>query len=130
MMVDSEYNITGYVDVGTASSAYANFFRIIDWGFASMLPIQLAARLPCFLQLQQPILQSSLILQEDRNVYLASLRSHVSEVASWMVLVQSSEDVDFRHCFLESILSKGMHYMLARLGWQLLSCTQNGGQID
>lgn len=49
---------------------------------------------------------------------------YVSEEASWIVLVQSSEDVHFRHYFLESIISKGIHLMLARLGWQLISYTQ------
>ncbi len=31
----------------------------------------------------------------------------------------SSDDVDFRHCFLESIISKSMHRSLAVLGWKL-----------
>lgn len=59
------------------------------------------------------------ILQEDRKVYIASLTSQSSQVASWMLLIYGSDDVDFRHCFLESIISKGMHRSLAGLGWKL-----------
>lgn len=36
-----------------------------------------------------------------------------------MLLMHSSQDVDFRHCLLESMISKGMHLLLARLGWNL-----------
>lgn len=36
-----------------------------------------------------------------------------------MIQVLSSENVDFQHCFLESIISKGMHRRLARNGWRL-----------
>jgi hypothetical protein len=58
-------------------------------------------------------------LQDDRKAYVASLTSQSSQVASWMLLIYSSNDVDFRHCFLESIISKGMHRSLAALGWEL-----------
>lgn len=97
----------------------ANFESIIDWGFASVFPIQLAGRLPRFLQLQELLLPPSSALLEDRNIYVSSLRPRSSEVVSWILLIQSSEGVDFRHCFLESILSKGMHHSLASLGWKL-----------
>jgi hypothetical protein len=36
-----------------------------------------------------------------------------------MSLIYSSQDVDFRHCVLESMISKGMHLSLARLRWRL-----------
>lgn len=36
-----------------------------------------------------------------------------------MALIYTSDDVDFRHCFLESIVSKGMHHELAQLRWKL-----------
>ncbi|KAF2869187.1 hypothetical protein BDV95DRAFT_641971 [Massariosphaeria phaeospora] len=92
---------------------------IIDWGFASKVPIQLAGRLPRFLQLSELVLPPSLTLQEDRKAYIASLTSYPSQAASWMLLIQLSEDVDFRHCVLESMISKGMHLSLARLRWNL-----------
>jgi hypothetical protein len=38
-----------------------------------------------------------------------------------MIQVLSSENVDFQHCFLESVISKGMHRRLARNGWRLSS---------
>ncbi|CAI6336757.1 unnamed protein product [Periconia digitata] len=103
IIVDPEYNITG----------------IIDWGFASKVPIQLAGRLPRFLQLSELVLPPSPTLREDRKAYIASLKSNSSQVAFWMSLIHSSEDVDFRHCVLESMISKGMHLSLARLGWTL-----------
>ncbi|KAH8727369.1 hypothetical protein GQ44DRAFT_582229, partial [Phaeosphaeriaceae sp. PMI808] len=103
IIVDSEYNVTG----------------IIDWGFASKVPVQLAGRLPRFLQLSELALPPSLTLQQDRKAYIASLTSHSSQAASWMLLLYSSEDVDFRHCFLESMISKGMHRSLASLRWNL-----------
>ncbi|KAF2274411.1 uncharacterized protein EI97DRAFT_128266 [Westerdykella ornata] len=106
IIVDSEYNITG----------------IIDWGFASKVPAQLAGRLPRLLQLSELVLPPSPILQEDRKAYITSLRSHSSEAAYWMALIQSSPDVDFHHCLLESMRSKGMHHALARLGWRLPYC--------
>ena len=84
-----------------------------------MFPMQLAGRLPRFLHVQQLVLPPSPTLEEDRNAYVASLRSYSSQVASWLLLIQSSEDVDFRHCFLESLVNKGMHYSLAALGWKL-----------
>jgi hypothetical protein len=69
--------------------------------------------------LQELVMPPSLTLQEDRKSYVASLTSQRSQVASWMSLIYSSDDVDFRHCFLESIISKGMHRSLAVLGWKL-----------
>ncbi|KAF1817062.1 hypothetical protein P152DRAFT_504466 [Eremomyces bilateralis CBS 781.70] len=111
ILVDSEHNVTG----------------IIDWGFAGKAPVQLAGRLPRFLQLPDLALTPSQILQEDRTVYVASLRSHSSQVASWMSLIQSTEDVDFRDCFLESLISKGMHRSLAGLGWELPNREPRGG---
>jgi hypothetical protein len=41
-----------------------------------------------------------------------------------MIQVLSSENADFQHCFLESIISKGMHRRLARNGWRLSWCEQ------
>lgn len=65
-------------------------------------------------------------LQEDRETYVASLTSQTSQVASWMALICSSDDVDFRHCFLESIISKGMHRLLAVQNWKLPYCELQG----
>ncbi|CAD6446730.1 e5bd8db2-c2ee-4f87-83e1-d4eaa3249300 [Sclerotinia trifoliorum] len=62
IIVDSELNVTG----------------IIDWGYASKVPIQLAGRFPRFprfLQLQQLVIPPSPTLQEDRKAYVASLKS-------------------------------------------------------
>jgi hypothetical protein len=96
-----------------------DYESIIDWGFASKVPVHLAGRLPRFLQIPELVLPPSSIVQEDRKTYMASLRSHSSQAASWMSLICSSQDVDFRHCLLESMISKGMHLSLARLGWKI-----------
>jgi len=72
-----------------------------------------------FLQLQKLDMPPSPVLQEDRQAYVALLMSQSSQAASWMSLIYSSDNVDFRHCFLESTISKGMHYSLAVLGWKL-----------
>jgi hypothetical protein len=97
----------------------ANNASIIDWGFAAKVPVQLAGRLPRFLQPAELVLPPSRILQEDRKAYIASLASHSSQAASWMLLIHSAEDVDFRHCLLESMISKGIHRSLASLGWNI-----------
>lgn len=75
--------------------------------------------MPRFLQLPELRLPPSSILLEDRQAYVASLRTNPSQVVSWMVMIHLSDDVDFRHCYLESIISKGMHHSLASLGWKL-----------
>ncbi|KAF1913309.1 hypothetical protein BDU57DRAFT_351133 [Ampelomyces quisqualis] len=114
IIVDSRHNVTG----------------IIDWGFASKVPVQLAGRLPRFLQLSKLVLPPNAALEEDRKAYVAALESRPSHVSSWMLLGLSSQDVDFRHCVLESAISKGMHRSLARLGWNLPyeQAQRNGGK--
>ncbi|KZF20524.1 hypothetical protein L228DRAFT_232091 [Xylona heveae TC161] len=103
IIIDEEHNVVG----------------IVDWGFAAKVPMQLAAGLPRFLYAQPPDRPPSQTLQEDRKVYLASLASRSSQAASWMSFIQSAEAVDFRTCFLESLMSKGMHAWLARRGWKI-----------
>lgn len=105
IIVDSEYNITGFV----------------DWGFAAKRPLQMACSLPRFLCLEQPVLlPPPLILQEDRKIFISSLLlSGPSVLAKPISINLSSEDIDFQQCFLESIVSKGMHRWLAEQGWKL-----------
>lgn len=104
-----------------------NWSSIIDWGFSAKVPFQQAASFPRFLRLQH--LAPSFVLQKDRETYIASLRSQMSQTVTWMILVLSSENADFHVCFLESIISKGMHQWLARNRWRLPSCGKfsNGG---
>lgn len=80
-----------------------------------MAPVHLAARLPCFLELYDLNAAPGPMLQEDRKVYLAALGS--SEAAQWMRAMQSCEYVDFRHAYLESLVSKGMHKTMADRKW-------------
>lgn len=80
--------------------------------------MQMAARIPVFLQSKLELPPNS-ALQEDRNAYAAYVKNHESEVAKWLTLIHSAKDIDFRHFFLESIISKGMHKSLAELSWRL-----------
>ncbi|KAJ0423275.1 kinase-like domain-containing protein [Aspergillus carlsbadensis] len=105
--------------------AHHNVKGIIDWGFSSKVSFQEAACFPRFLQLQDIDLAPSSTLRKDREAYVTSIRCRAPlEVSSMMVQVLSSDNTDFRHCSLESIVSKGMHRQLARNGWRVLS----GGQ--
>lgn len=79
----------------------------------------MAGRMPAILQLSVPTLPPDLYLQEDRKAYVASLQAQYSEVAISLLKMSTSVDVDLHHCFLESLISKGAHRDLARLGWKL-----------
>lgn len=93
---------------------------IVDWGFASRVPLQLAGRMPAILELSDLALPPGPSLREDRRAYTASLELRDSHVAaSWLLRFMSAEDVDLRQCFLESLISKGTHRRLASLGWKL-----------
>lgn len=84
------------------------------------MPFQLASRLPRLLQLQRLVLPPSQILEEDRKVYISSRMTQPSSFAGyWKALGQTSENVDFRESYLESLISKGMHRQLANLGWKI-----------
>ncbi|RJE19161.1 Phosphotransferase enzyme family [Aspergillus sclerotialis] len=114
ILVDSEFNITG----------------IIDWGFSAKVPFQMAAGFPRFLRLQPPLLPPNPVLQKDRESYNASLKAQSSQQVSWMILVQSSRNVDFQIFVLDSIVSKGMHRWLASNGWKLPSRKLRGIEGD
>lgn len=119
LVVDSDYNIVGLVIIVTLHVVYTNFSSLIDWGFAHKVPMQMACRMPCFLQLQELALPPNAILQEDRKAFINSLRSQTSPAATWLLTVHSAKDIDFRDFYLESLISKGMHNKLAGLGWEL-----------
>ena len=87
-----------------------------------MVSFQQAASFARILRLQHFALPPSLVLQTDRETYITTLRSQTSQAGAWIVLALSSEDVDFQVCFLESIISKGMHRSLARNRWRLPPC--------
>ncbi|KAK8150251.1 hypothetical protein G3M48_003317 [Beauveria asiatica] len=91
ILIDAQHNVTG----------------IIDWGFSSRVPFQQAACFPRFLHLQNLDVEPSSTLLKDRETYMASVGCQKSPaVASMMIQVLSSENSDFQHCFLESIISK------------------------
>ena len=115
----------------TGRSQGADCWSIIDWGFSSRVPFQLAACFPRFLHLRNLDIAPSSTLLKDRETYIGSVRCQKSPaVASMMIQVLSSENADFQHCFLESIISKGMHRRLARNGWRLSSCGQGHNEED
>ncbi|KAI1998698.1 hypothetical protein LOZ51_002432 [Ophidiomyces ophidiicola] len=109
ILIDGQHNVTG----------------IIDWGFSSRVPFQQAACFPRFLHSQNIEIAPSSTLLKDREMYITSIQCQKpSTVASMMIQVLSSKNADFQDCFLESIVSKGMHRRLARNGWKLPSCGQ------
>ncbi|KAI1909705.1 hypothetical protein LOZ39_004977 [Ophidiomyces ophidiicola] len=109
ILIDGQHNVTG----------------IIDWGFSSRVPFQQAACFPRFLHSQNIDIAPSSTLLKDREMYITSIQCQKpSTVASMMIQVLSSKNADFQDCFLESIVSKGMHRRLARNGWKLPSCGQ------
>ena len=120
--------------------------RIIDWGFAAVLPVQLALRLPRFLAKEPTMIDSPLpdnipafareFLQPSSHVlvdrqflmsYLSSLISNGSSqdasergsLARCMKVLVSDPDVDWRYLLVESCSSKGFHTWLAKRSWLL-----------
>lgn len=85
---------------------------IIDWAFASMVPLPRAAGLPRFLWEDLPIPTA----QDDRKAYLQAVASLSPQAA--LRRYQVERDVLFHALYLESLFSKGMHVLLARKKWQ------------
>ncbi|OAQ98533.1 hypothetical protein LLEC1_02774 [Akanthomyces lecanii] len=97
-----------------------NIKCIIDWGFAAMVPVVQAAKLPCFLWTDDSATRiPSQAMLRDRQSYVGSFSGQVSEAASVMKRWQATDDVDFRTLYLESISSKGMLASMASVGWKL-----------
>lgn len=104
---------------------------LIDPGFMQKVPMLLAGGLPYILRPPSPDQAPSQVLQEDRKVFIAALESlqpRFPQVVSWMLRIHCAGDVDYRACFLESIMSKGMHARLAHMDWKLPGCKLPGQQ--
>ncbi|KFY35303.1 hypothetical protein V495_08032, partial [Pseudogymnoascus sp. VKM F-4514 (FW-929)] len=101
IIVDGEGNITG----------------IIDWSFASSVPLLRAAGLPRFLWGEGGVPDPQ--VRAEREVYIASFADIDSKAASYMRQVQGARDVDFRTLYVESLFSKGVHKLLAGKGWKI-----------
>ncbi|KID62145.1 uncharacterized protein G6M90_00g051620 [Metarhizium brunneum] len=103
---------------------------LIDWGFAKMVPLVQAARLPCFLWTDDSAAGvPSRAMLEDRKAYIDSLPRQISQ-AAFMKRWQGAKDVDFRTLYLESICSKGMLASMASIGWKLPYYDLIEGQLD
>ncbi|KAH0542351.1 hypothetical protein FGG08_003289 [Glutinoglossum americanum] len=127
IIVDNEYNIKG----------------IIDWGFATLLPLQFAVYFPRILAIEpsqidapQPpdvaafslaFFQPSAVLQADRRYFTSYLSSRRDSLARSISLVLSTSDVDWRHLVFEAASSKGLHKWVAQRSW-LLHGSGNGLQ--
>ncbi|KAI9861204.1 MAG: hypothetical protein M1813_005377 [Trichoglossum hirsutum] len=127
IIVDNEYNIKG----------------IIDWGFATFLPLQFAVYFPRILAIEasqmdapQPpdvaafsltFLQPSAVLEADRRYYTSYLSSRKSSLSRSISSVLSTPDVDWRHLVFEAASSKGLHKWMAQRDW-LLHGSRNGLQ--
>ncbi|TQV94670.1 Protein kinase-like protein [Cordyceps javanica] len=100
-----------------------NIKCIIDWGFAAMVPIVQAAKLPCFLWTDDSATRvPSQAMLKDRQSYINSIPTQESQAALYMKRWQDVKDVDFRMLYLESISSKGMLASMASVGWKLSYC--------
>jgi len=95
---------------------------IIDWGFAAMVTIGQAARLPCFLWTDDSATCApSQAMFKDRQSYIDSFPAQTS-TALFMKRWQGAKDVDYRTLYLESISSRGMLASMASVGWKLSYC--------
>ncbi|KAI1130331.1 hypothetical protein F5Y10DRAFT_263225 [Nemania abortiva] len=96
-----------------------NIQSVIDWGFASFVPIIRAASIPRFLWPNPPDFRPNVVVQKDIQSYAMCFASQQSQAALYMQRCQIAEGVEFRTLYLESLLSKGMHASLARIGWKV-----------
>lgn len=109
---------------------------IIDWGFASRLPLQFAVSFPRFLaiepQIDAPIppdvvafssdfLQPSPVLQTDRQHLVENLlnRFETETLAQPIQKFLSASDVDWRSLIFEAASSKGLHKWMINVNWLL-----------
>jgi hypothetical protein len=90
---------------------------IIDWSFASSVPLLRAAGLPRFLWGEDGVPDP--LVRSDRETYIKSFADMDSKVAEYMRQFQSAPDVDFRTLYVESLFSKGVHKLLAGKGWKI-----------
>lgn len=97
----------------------SKWLRIIDWGFSTKVPFEQAACFPRLLRLQNLELPPSLVLQKDREYYIASVQYRKTQEIAWMIHVLSARNADFRARFLKSIVSRGMDRRLASNGWRI-----------
>lgn len=101
---------------------------IVDWGFAAVVPIVQAARLPCFLWTDGTATRvPSEAMLADRQSYSSALPAPApaptaQAAAKVMRRWQGARDVDFCTLYLASTASKGMLASMASVGWTLPYC--------
>ena len=94
------------------------YYRIIDWGFATYHPFQVATALPRFLVIEaQESLIPSPVAQQDRRSLVANLSQYSCEYAPLLALMYAAADVDYRWMVLEAVFSQGTHKWLADHQW-------------
>ncbi|OPB44569.1 hypothetical protein A0O28_0028880 [Trichoderma guizhouense] len=109
IIVDEDYNIK----------------CVIDWGFATFVPISKAAGLPRFLwssDTDPAGVAPSQNLLKDIRAYITCFSSQTLPKELSMPHLQNTEDVYFRTLCLESTSSKQVHASMARAGWKLPYC--------
>ncbi|KKP06141.1 hypothetical protein THAR02_01744 [Trichoderma harzianum] len=105
IIVDENYNIK--------CSLYRS---VIDWGFATFVPIAKAAGLPLFLwsgDTDPAGVAPSQSLLKDIRAYIACFQSHTLPMALSKPHLNNTEDVYFRNLCLESTSSKQVHVSMA-----------------
>ncbi|KAL6837303.1 hypothetical protein V8C40DRAFT_260322 [Trichoderma camerunense] len=102
-----------------------NIKCVIDWGFATFVPISKAAGLPRFLwssDTDSAGVAPSQSLLKNIRAYIACFSSQTLPMALSMPHLNNIEDVYFRSLCLESTSSKQVHVSMARAGWKLPYC--------
>ncbi|KAM6485295.1 hypothetical protein HDV62DRAFT_285008 [Trichoderma sp. SZMC 28011] len=99
-----------------------NIKCVIDWGFATSVPISKAAGLPRFLwssDTDPAKVAPSQSLLKDIRAYIACFSSQTLPMELSMLHLYNTEEVYFRALCLESTSSKQVHVSMARAGWKL-----------
>lgn len=126
IIIDENYNIKWYVG-NIVRFIYTRLIEllyrsVIDWGFATSVPISKAAGLPRFLwssDTDPAKVAPSQSLLKDIRAYIACFSSQTLPMELSMLHLYNTEEVYFRALCLESTSSKQVHVSMARAGWKL-----------
>ncbi|KAJ6786276.1 hypothetical protein PWT90_00816 [Aphanocladium album] len=117
---DSRYFALEHADLNPSNIIVSDNYRIIgviDWGFAEMVPVIQASRLPFFLfPCESTAHALSDVLLDDREIYAHASADQDCLVAKAMRRAQTGEDADSRALYFESVKRAGMRTSVGRRG--------------